>query len=251
MQVRTPAGAMDVFIAHPAGGKPSPAVILYMDMWGMREVLCKLVRRVAQAGYFCILPDLYYRQGRIRYADKDEPRPGKSFAELPPEKQVLLKASMDGLSDTMVLEDTSAILDFLDSNAAVIKCPVGAVGYCMGGRHAICAAGKWPDRIRAAACIHGAFLFGDGDDSPHRLAARANGELYFGHAQHDRYAPPDVPARLDHTLSAAGVSYRQVVHPGAQHGYAIPDRDVYDHRASEQDWASIFAMLERTLRQAA
>ena len=42
--------------------------------------------------------------------------------------------------------------------------------------------------------------------------------------------------------------YRAIVHQGADHGYALPDRDVYDKAASNRDWEHIFPMLERTLR---
>jgi carboxymethylenebutenolidase len=41
------------------------------------------------------------------------------------------------------------------------------------------------------------------------------------------------------------------VHAQAGHGYALPDRDVYDHDAIEQDWLEIFAMFERQLRRSA
>jgi len=37
------------------------------------------------------------------------------------------------------------------------------------------------------------------------------------------------------------------VHAGAGHGYALPDRDIHDHAASEVDWREIFAMFERQL----
>jgi carboxymethylenebutenolidase len=37
------------------------------------------------------------------------------------------------------------------------------------------------------------------------------------------------------------------VHPGARHGYALPDRDIHDHQAAERDWTEIFAMFRRQL----
>ena len=35
---------------------------------------------------------------------------------------------------------------------------------------------------------------------------------------------------------------------GVEHGYAIPDRDVFDKQAAERDWELIFAMYHRQLR---
>ena len=35
--IATPSGNMDTFIVHPSAGGSHPAVVLYMDVWGMRE----------------------------------------------------------------------------------------------------------------------------------------------------------------------------------------------------------------------
>ena len=65
--VQTSDGAMDVFMVHPDGDGPFPVVVLYMDAPGIREELCDFTRRIAAEGYFAVLPDLYYRRGRIRF----------------------------------------------------------------------------------------------------------------------------------------------------------------------------------------
>ena len=65
-------GAMDTFIVHPEEGGPFPAVFIYMDIWGLREELFDIARRVATVGYYCMVPNLYYRQGRIRHEFRDE-----------------------------------------------------------------------------------------------------------------------------------------------------------------------------------
>jgi carboxymethylenebutenolidase len=238
---------LEVFVARPEGRGPHPLVLMYMDMWGMREVLRDLARRVARLGYCCVLPDLYYRMGVVRYADEDFPRSGKSFADLTSERQALLQQAMAGLSDAMVIEDTRELLAWLDTTGWVRPGPVGAIGYCMGGRHVLCVAGKYPERIRAVACLHGAYLTNEREDSPHRLARNARGEIYFGHAERDRYAPADVVQTVDAALVGGAVKVCSVVHPGSQHGYAIPDRDVYDQHAGERDWENIEAMLRRQL----
>ena len=60
-EIRTGDGLMDCFAAHPGGDGPFPPVILYMDAPGIREELRDITRRIAGQGYFCLLPDLYYR----------------------------------------------------------------------------------------------------------------------------------------------------------------------------------------------
>ncbi len=238
---------MEAFVVHPEEGGPFPGVILYMDMWGMREVLRDLARRVATVGYCCLLPDGYHRFGRVRYSDTELQRQRVSFADLAPERQVLLRESMERLTDAMVLEDTRALLEFAGGDAALAQGPLGAIGWCMGGRHALCAAGSFPERVRASACLHGTDLVQGRGDSPHLLARAARGELYCGHAQKDRYAPAGVAEALRRSLAGCALRFGDRVHAGAQHGYAIPDRDVHDKQAANRDWERIFAMFRRQL----
>ena len=63
VEIPTAAGRMETFVTHPEQDGPFPPVILYMDVWGMREELYDLARRVATVGYYCVVPDWYYRQG--------------------------------------------------------------------------------------------------------------------------------------------------------------------------------------------
>jgi carboxymethylenebutenolidase len=53
--------------------------------------------------------------------------------------------------------------------------------------------------------------------------------------------------RLDEALCGCRVRRQWRLRAGAEHGYALPDRDTFDQKASDQDWESIFAMLDRQL----
>ena len=43
------------------------------------------------------------------------------------------------------------------------------------------------------------------------------------------------------------VTYFYELHLAAEHGYALPDRDIHDKRAANRDWEMIFAMFRRQL----
>ena len=63
-EVRPAAGVRRV----PRSARRSSAgIILYMDAPGFREELRNMARRIAKHGYFCLLPDLYYRLGTLRF----------------------------------------------------------------------------------------------------------------------------------------------------------------------------------------
>jgi dienelactone hydrolase len=58
-----------------------------MDVWGLREELYDIARKVAVVGYYVVLPDLYYRQGRIRHQWRNERGQMISMHNLDPERQ--------------------------------------------------------------------------------------------------------------------------------------------------------------------
>lgn len=247
VDIATPDGRMKTFVVHPEQDGPFPPVVLYMDVWGVREQLYDIARRIASVGYCCVVPDLYYRVAWAPFDLRDATGRTISLLRLTDEMQAKVRAARQHLKDAMVVADSRAILDVLDGDPAVRPGPVGSVGYCMGGRHVVCVAAAWPDRFRASACLHGTSLVTDGADSPHHGAPRIRGELYCGFAEHDPFAPPATIRAMREILAGTPVRYREQIHLGADHGYAIPDRDIYDKRAAERDWELIFAMYHRQL----
>jgi carboxymethylenebutenolidase len=247
VEITTPSGAMETFIARPQDGGPFAPVILYMDIWGVREELYDIARKVATVGYCCLVPDLYHRQGRVRHAFYDDNGRMITLESLSEERKEMVRAPGRKLSDDMVVEDTGAMLKMLAQDRSVRPGPVGALGYCMGGRHVFRVAGAHPDRFKANACLHGSDLVIAGNDSPHLSAAKSHGELYCGYAEHDSYATKPIIAAIADAMRSSPAVYQPVVHIGAEHGYALPDRDVYAKHAANRDWESIFAMFRRQL----
>ena len=151
------------------------------------------------------------------------------------------------LSNQMVVDDTGALLEFLRRGEPVRRGGIGAIGYCMGGRHVLCVAGHYPEHVRASASLHGTSLISDAPDSPHLLVKQFRGELYCGFAETDPYAPLSMVRELETLVRPCPVSYRHAIHRGAVHGYALPNRDIFDSRAAARDWEMIFAMFHRQI----
>ncbi len=251
IEVPTADGSMTTFLAGQSQHQPLPIVIVYMDIWGIREELRQIARDVAALGYSCALPDLFYREGKVRHDFRDANGRMITLEKLADAEKERVRAPLRRLTDEMVMRDTEKLLAFARTNDFATLRGAGVVGYCMGGRHALVAAGAFPDDIRAAACLHGTSLVTDGPQSPHRIAAHAKGEIYCGFAEHDRFADPAVVSALEAELRGAGVKYRLEVHRGIDHGYALPDRDLYDPGATRRDWVAIEAMLRRQLKVSA
>jgi carboxymethylenebutenolidase len=251
IDIPTPAGTMDSYAAHPDGVGPFPLVVLFMDVWGLRAELFSIARKVAGRGYYCVAPNLFYRDGRVRYEKRNAEGKMVSFETLPVEKQVKLRGYSTKIDRPRCKVDIAAVLDFC-RNEPVAAGPAGSFGYCLGGRAAFYAGQEFPDRFCANASLHGTWLVTEAPDSPHRLVDHMRGEAYCGYGANDRFATPEIVAALVQAFAGnSNVRYRFNLHADAGHGYGLPDRDVYDPAATEADWLEIFAMFERKLARSA
>ena len=246
VDIPTADGRMDAFVVHPEEGSPFPAVVIFMDIWGLREELFDIARKVAAVGYHCTVPNFWYRRGKVRFEYRNDKGQMRSLLDLPKSVQDELHANSTLLTDDMAMADTRAILNFFGSQQ--VHGPKGSIGYCLGGRLALCAAGLFPDEFRATASLHGTRLVSDRPDSPHRLVDKMRGEIYCGFAEHDPWAPPSTIDTLSKLFAAeSAVKYRHIVHLGTEHGYALPDRDIFHKAAANRDWEHIFPMFRRQL----
>jgi carboxymethylenebutenolidase len=246
-QVATPEGVMRAFTTHPEEGGPFPAVVIFMDVWGLREELYEIARRVATVGYYAVVPDFYYRFGNIAFDFRDADNKVISVARLPEENRALVEGTLAKLSNGMVVSDTGALLHYLASQQKVRRGEKGAIGYCMGGRHAFCAATQYPEEFGAVAALHGTALISKRPESPHLRIGELRGEVYCGFGERDPHTERPLVAELAELMHRARVRYRYEVHAGAEHGYALPSRDVYDSRAAARDWELIFSMFDRRI----
>ena len=239
IEIPTKDGHTTTFITHPERGGPFPVIIFYMDAPAIREELRDMARRLATAGYYVMLPNMYYRAGVMEISPIN-PDPNS------PERKRMFEL-MNSLNIPMVMEDTTALLAYADTQPAANAKMVGAVGYCMSGRYAVNAATHFPDRVKAAASIYGTHLATDQPDSPHLAAAKAKAELYFGCAETDVYAPQEIIDKLQASMQGAHAEVE--VYPGTHHGFAFPKRPVYHRDAAERHWERLLALYRRNLHK--
>ena len=244
VDLRTEEGTLDVYVFHPdnARGEPWPAVVLYMDAFGIRPQLGEMAERLASHGYVVAIPNLYHRT-------PFEPFDPKQVAVEGPER-ARFKGMVASINGPMVMRDTAAVIGHLDGLATVRSPRLGALGYCMGGGYALAAAGTFPDRVVVAASFHGGALATDKPDSPHLMAKQMRARVYVGAAGIDPTFPDEQRQRLDASLAEAGVTYTIETYENAKHGFAVNGHLVYDKEASERHWQRLLGLLQDTLQSA-
>ena len=138
-----------VFI--PEGKGPWPAVIFYMDAFGMRPSMSEMADRLSRGGYLVLLPDIFYR------LEDQEPRVPSDASKNPALREKLMK-KVATLDREKRIADGQAYIEFLSSRKeAKGKC-FGVIGYCMGGNVALTVAGAYPQRYVLATGLRRSVL---------------------------------------------------------------------------------------------
>ncbi|MEM7404941.1 MAG: dienelactone hydrolase family protein [Pseudomonadota bacterium] len=237
VDVTTKHGAIPSFLVAPASADPLPPVVLYMDAPGIREELRNIARRIAKAGYVCLLPDLYHRYGTLRF---DLPRRHDGMSNV-------IKAAYLSLTDDNIDEDTAGIIGFLAAQPEVRPGKLGSIGFCMSGRFVTTAARSFPDHFGCAVSMYGTRLVTDEPNSPHLDLSGIRAEMHYAFGTIDVTTPPDYIRTFTQSLDDAGVNYTMDVFENVDHGYAFVERPVYDPAAAEASWTKIFDLFRRTL----
>lgn len=235
LTITTPEGEMPTWIYHPSHNQPAPVVLYMMDAPSIRPALREMATRLASAGYYVMLPYLFYRGGPFReFGLNDEDMHAR-------------RDLMGQINPTNILGDVQALLDIADADDAAAPGKVGAVGFCMSGGLVISAARAMPERVAAVASIHGAWMVKDTDDSPHLGLDSVEAEIYLGWADNDQTAPPEQVPVFEAALQAANVNYTLDFLTEAVHGYAPPHGPNYNWEASELHWERVHSMFKRHL----
>ncbi|WP_406494192.1 dienelactone hydrolase family protein [Streptomyces sp. NBC_01604] len=242
VDIPTPDGTADAYLAHPDDGAPHPAVLFYMDGFGLRPHLKSMADRLAAAGYTVLVPNVFYRYSPAPVVDlPDFINPAER-----PEIIQALRPAAEALTPEAAMRDAAVYLDWLSESALTTDGPAGVTGYCMGAGLALRTVGTYPDRIAAAAGFHGAYLATEAPNSPHLLAEHITAEVYFGHADQDSTNPAEQIDRLEKALTEAGVRHRTETYEGAHHGFTQADTAMYGAEATERHWEALLDLLNRT-----
>ncbi len=238
--IATRDGAMETFIVRPERGGPYPAVLMLMDAPGIRAELYDMARRLATVGFCVLLPNLYYRAGR-------DTKFGPGVLVMGDPERDRMRAIRTRMTIPPVMDDVAAMIAHLDRSGIASPGPIGAHGYCMSGPYAIAAAARYPGRIAAAASFYGTWLVSDAEESPHLTLGKGRAELYISCAEHDELAPLPMVAEFRALFDASGAAGEVEIHPAVHHGFAFPERKIYDKPAAERHWERLMALYRRRL----
>lgn len=232
--ITTPDGITDAYYVHPAEGR-YPAVLMWPDIFGLREAKQKMADRLAASGYSVLVVNPFYRDTKAPI-DRTE----DFWAMISPMRAKLTQEAN--------FSDARAYVAWLDKQSAVDTTKgIGTLGYCMGGPIVMRTAAAVPERIRAGASFHGGGLATAKNDSPHLLIPTMQASFLIAVAENDDEKEPDTKNILKENFSSAGLSAEIEVYEDAMHGWCPPDSRVYHEAQAERAWARLLALLESSL----
>jgi carboxymethylenebutenolidase len=248
--IKTPDGTCDAAFIHPASGAHA-AVIIWPDAFGLRPAMRAMARRLAGDGYSVLVPNPFYR---VAKAPLFESASNFNFGD--PAQRSKLGPLMGSIGAAGAAErDAAAFVAWLDIQKQVDRSKkIGTQGYCMGGALVVRTAAAVAERIGAGASFHGGGLVTGNPNSPHLLAPKIKGRMYFGVAANDDAQQPDAKTKLKEAFDAAKVPADVEVYSQAQHGWCVPDmpmqangQPTYDKADAERAWSKLLALYKAAL----
>jgi carboxymethylenebutenolidase len=251
VEIKTADGTCDAAFIHPDSGS-HPGVLIWPDAFGLRPSMREMARRLAVEGYSVLVPNPFYRVAKAPVLG--ESASNFNFAD-PPQRAKLMPLMGSINAEGAAERDAATFIAWLDTQPQVDRSKkVGTQGYCMGGALVVKTAAAVPNRVGAGASFHGGGLVTDGANSPHLLATKIKGRMYFGIAANDDMQQPDAKTKLEQAFAAAKVPAEIEVYPQAQHGWCVPDmpkqpngQPTYNKADAERAWGKLLALYKAAL----
>lgn len=242
IDLQTDDGVMNCHVVRPDRPGPHRAVIVYMPASGIRPELVGIAERIASSGYVTVLPNSFYRLARV--VDIDANRLGDD--DYLPVRDFMMELA-GNITNARIIHDTGVILEWLDGQPDIDASIVGGVGYCMGGRLVMAAAGAFPDRMVAAASLYGSGIVTDEPDSPHLRLHEVEGELYFGLASDDIYVTDSEMDALRAHMATLEIPHTIEVYPNTEHGFIFPERYCFSPEGADRHYERLADLFGQRL----
>lgn len=235
-------GVSDSALFYPKGNGPWPAVLVWTDILGLRQVFREMGRRLAAEGFVVLVPNPFYRNAKAPVVDG-------SFDFSKPEDRAKVMPLAAALTAEANISDAKSYTDFLEQQPQTDKKKkMGVQGYCMGGPLTFRTAATVPDRIGAAATFHGGGLVTDKSDSPHLLIPKMKAEVLCCVADNDDKRDPAAKDKLKEAFAAAHLKATVEVFDGCNHGWTVRGSQVYNETGAERAWAELTELYKRNLK---
>jgi carboxymethylenebutenolidase len=220
-------GGMSAYLAIP-DRTPAGAIIAIMEIWGVNDTMRYHAHEFAEAGYVCLVPDLFWRQEPdVELSDGNPADIAKAFD---------LYYDFDYDLGVQDMEDIRHHLKTLPE----CNGKVGAVGYCLGGK--LCYLMCCRTEIDCTVAYYGTYI-----EHALREAPNLHRPFMLHMAMKDRWVQAEVNDLLMRRLSPNPlVEIHQ--YPGADHAFARHGGKTYSKPEADRALALSLDFFRKHLR---
>lgn len=218
--------------AMPATGGPFPVVLVAAEIFGLNHYIKDVCRRLAKAGYYAIVPDLYTRKADLTKFS--------SMAEIQP--------IVNTKYDTELVADYDATVAFAQASGKADTGRMAITGFCRGGRTTLVYSAANP-KLKAAVPWYGP-VGGATNEYVPKTAMDRVAEIKVPvlglYGAKDAGIPVEGVEKFFAALKAAGTPAELVVYPDAGHGFHADFRpDNYRKADAEDGWNRMLAWFRK------
>ena len=228
---------MSAYMARPNDETPRPAVVVYMEIFGVNAHIREVTDRVAREGYVALAPDFFHRTGPGVEYGYDEAGMGSGIKLL-----MQLKASE-------IIADARAAQSFLKRKNFVKGDKLGAMGFCVGGHVTYLTACETD--IKAAASFYGGGIAGDkgfgGEASTIGRTKGITGKIICLYGAKDAHIPMSQVDAVRAELEKQKIRNEVVVYQNADHGFFCDQRASFDKTSADDAWAKVKKLFAEEL----
>ena len=239
IQITTSKGeTMGAYLARPEGDGPHPAVIVYMEIFGVNDHIRDVTRRVAEEGYVALAPDYFHRTGAGMQLEYDDAGMAEGMKHL------------GQLDADQMIADAKDSLAYLRSRSDVIEDRIGAMGFCIGGHMTYLTACE-TDVVAAASYYGGGIVAPQGPgggESTLSRSSKISGRIHCYFGGKDLLIPAEHVDSIRSSLEDSSVAHEVHVYDDADHGFHCDQRATYHEASAKDAWRHTFELFGNTLR---
>jgi carboxymethylenebutenolidase len=230
-------GSMGGYLARPAAGGSGPAVLVFMEIFGINEHIRDVTERVAREGYVSLAPDFFHRT-----------RPGAEYGY---DDEGFAKGMelLDALEADEMVVDAQAALAYLRSRDDVDPDRIGCMGFCIGGHMAYLTACETD--VKATASFYGGGIAAPrgpgGASSTVGRTQKITGKVLCLFGGRDSFIPRQQVDVVAETLRQDLVRNDIVIYEAADHGFFCDRRDSYHAVAAKDAWERVKRLFSEEL----
>lgn len=211
---------VSAYLVAPPSREVRGGVVVGHEIWGLNAQIKGVARRLADAGYAVIVPDLYH--GQVT----DDPDRAQELAR--------------GLKEKKAAAMLRAAAAFLKSTDELAEKKIAVVGFSMGGRAALLSALDGRE-IAGAVVFYGSPLLEE------RRVRALKAPLLGFYGEDD----PDIPVEDVRSFGVAakelGKKVETRVYPRAGHAFFNESLPTYNASAASDAWKRTLDFLDQTL----